>query len=182
MVYKKSGEIRIYNRNAGLLMGVGTNLIVSSFRSLAHLTEVKSNIILKATSMTITPAILMSSPFVDNQKTKNYVAVKHVIGAILGLGINLLVSAPVTKALDNWAKAGTIPYLPGSKQLAALKLVTGGVAVALTIPPTVYLVNKILPGVMKYIYPENKNNTTETKEAIKPQLTQNKKNNRNWLA
>lgn len=138
------------------MLGVGSNLFVSSCRSLSHLTEVESSLILKGTSMTITPAILLTSPFVENKKTKNYVAIKHTIAAILGLGINLLISLPISKTLNNWAKTGQIPYKVGTKQFAGLKLITGGLVVTLTIPAAAYIVNKILPEIIKYIYPKDK--------------------------
>lgn len=163
------------------MLGVGTNLFISSCRNLAHLTEVESSLILKTTSMTITPAILLSSPYVENKKTKNYVAIKHTIGAFLGLVINLLISLPLSKALNNWAQAGQIPYKIGSKQFAALKLITGGIAVTLTIPPTAYIVNKILPKIMKHIYPGDKELTTNsnTKTAL---INSNKEIKGNFLA
>lgn len=125
--------------------------------------------------MTITPAILVTSPFVDSQKTKNYVAIKHVIGALLGLAINLIVSKPVSNAINNWAKTGKIPYTPGTKQLAALQLIVGGIAVALTIPPTAYLVNKLLPKVMKHIYPQDP-------VISKAPVSSNKNDGRAWNA
>lgn len=141
-------------------MNISGATVAKNLAKLGRLTEVNSNIITSAAAMTITPLVILNSPYVKDKKTKEYSAVNSIIGAILAMGMQLAVSVPVSKGIDNLIKLGKIPYLAGSAQANALKLVLPLIPVLCTSPLYAKLINKFLPNVMDKIYkkkqqPEN---------------------------
>lgn len=142
-----------------LAIQVFTNkIIIPSLRSLSHLTEVKSNVIMQVAAGTVAPAILLTNPFVEDEKTKEYSAIKQVIAAVIGLFTQLIISIPVDRAIDDLALRAKIPYQTGSKKIDALKLIVGAALVTTTAPLYAYLVNKLLPKVMEFLKGKNKEN------------------------
>lgn len=120
-----------------------------------HLIQVVSIGIL---GLTLRPATLLAVPGAEKED-KNYVAAKSIIGTVLFVASQLLVTIPLGKSLDKLeeiAKQNPKSVFHGynSKQLAAYKfLVSNAVGLIFSLATTSYLTVRLTTKIMNKLFP-----------------------------